>query len=87
MDMFGLQCAHQLADGDGDIDHQQVGAAPGAQHRQRLRDVGGVGHRGALVHRQLGGSGELAAESANDQKPHVFVPFPIGARAITRAPP
>ena len=70
MDMFGFQCAHQVADGDGDIDHQEVGAAPGAQHRHRLRDVGGVGDRRALVHRELGRGGELAVESANDQKPH-----------------
>ena len=63
--------AHQFADVDGDVDHQQIGAAAGAQHRQRLRDVGGVHDGCALVHRQLGGGGELAVERADDQKAHV----------------
>ena len=30
---------HQVADVERDIDHQQVGAAAGAQHRQRLVDA------------------------------------------------
>ena len=93
VNVLGLQPGYQLADRQGDIDHQPVGAAPGAQHRQRLSDIGGVRHRRALVHRQLGRGGELAVESANDQEPHLFVPssfagrWRFAVRGITRAPP
>ena len=43
MDAFGLERGDQFADIDGDIDHQQVGAAAGAQHGERLAAVGGMG--------------------------------------------
>ena len=77
VDVLGFKRDHQLADGDGDVDHQQVGAAAGAQHGQRLSDIRGMGHRRALVHRDLGRGGELAIEGANDQEPHVASPSPI----------
>jgi hypothetical protein len=33
----------------------------------------------ALVHRDLGRGGELAIERANDEEPHVFVPYSLMA--------
>ena len=70
VDVLGFEPVHELADVDRDIDHQQIGAAAGAQHGERLGDVGGVGDRGALIHRDLGRGGELAVERADDQEPH-----------------
>ena len=65
-----LEPRDQVADVDRDVDHQQVGAAAGAQHGQRLSMRLGVGDVGALVHRDLGRGGELALERADDQKSH-----------------
>ena len=75
VDAFGLEPHHQVADVEGDVDHQQVGAAAGAQHGERLLDRFGVGDAGALVHRDLGRGGELALEGADDQEAHGQVPF------------
>ena len=36
VDAFGIEPVDQVADVQIDVDEQQVGAAPGAQHRQRL---------------------------------------------------
>ena len=47
-DALGLEAAHQVADVERDVDHQQVGAAAGAQHVERLLDGLGVGDAGAL---------------------------------------
>ena len=80
VDMLGFQCGHQVADGDGDIDHQEIGAAPGSQHGHRLRDVRSVGDRRAPIHRELGRGGELAVESANDQEPHGLFPSSVAVR-------
>ena len=33
----------------------------------------GVGHGGAVIHRDLGGGRELALQCANDKKPHVYL--------------
>ena len=38
MDAFGVQPVDQIADVEGDIDHQQVGTAARAQHSERLID-------------------------------------------------
>ena len=59
-----------VADIDGDVDHQQIGAAAGAQHGKRLGVVGGVRDGGALLHCQLGRGRQLAVQCADDQKPH-----------------
>jgi hypothetical protein len=78
MNVLGFEPAHQFANGDGDVHHQQIGAAAGAQHGQPLRDVGGVSDGRALLHGELGRGGELAAERADDEEPHgLFLP---GAR-------
>ena len=74
VDVLGFECSHQFPDGDGDVDHKQVRAAPGAQGGKRLGDIRRVRDRRALVHRQLGRDGELAAERTNDQEPHVLIP-------------
>lgn len=67
MNALGFQLLHQFANVDGDIDHHEIGAAPGAQHGESLIDGVGVGDRGALVHRDLAGDGKLAAEGADDE--------------------
>ena len=74
VDVLGLEPGDQLADVERDVDHQQVGAAAGAQHGERLGDVRGVGDRRALVHRDLGRGGELAVERADDQETHGVIP-------------
>ena len=38
-DALGLEPQHQVADVERDVDHQEIGAAAGAQHVQRLIDV------------------------------------------------
>ena len=60
VDVLGFEPHHQVADVERDVDQQQVGAAAGAQHGERLLDRFGVGDGGAVVHRDLGGGGELA---------------------------
>ena len=67
MDVLGFEPAHQLADIDGDVDHEQIGAAAGAQDGERLGVAGGVRDGSALVHRQLGRCRQLAVECADDQ--------------------
>ena len=62
--------ATRSRDVERDLDHHQVGAAAGAQHRQRLVDAFGVGDGCAAVHRDLGRGGELALERADDEKSH-----------------
>ncbi len=66
MDVLGLEPRHQIADIERDIDHQEVGAAAGTQHRQRLGNVGRVGDGRSLVHRDLGRGRELTFERADD---------------------
>jgi len=75
MDVLGLELLHKVANVDGDIHHEQVGAAAGTQHGVRLRDVLGVSDGGALVHRDLGCGGELAVERADDQETHGEAPL------------
>ena len=60
----------QVADVDRDLDHQEVGAAAGAQHPQRLLGALGVGDGRALVHGELGGERELAVQGSDDQETH-----------------
>ena len=66
MNAFGVEPVDQVANVERDIDHQQIGAAAGAQHGDRLIVAVGVGDRRALVHGDLAGDGELAAEGADD---------------------
>ena len=70
VDVLGLEPHHEIADVEADIDQQQVGALAAAQHFHRLFGGLGVGHRGAVVHRDLGRGRELALQGANDEKPH-----------------
>ena len=71
--------AEEVANGEGDVDHEQIGAAPGAQHGERLGDVRGVGDGRAPVHRELGRGAELAVERADDQKAHGLLLLPTAA--------
>jgi hypothetical protein len=66
VDALGIEPAHQVADVEADVHHQQVGAAAGTQHGERLLVAFGMGDAGALVHRDLARGGELASERADD---------------------
>ncbi len=70
VNVLGLEPHHQIADVEGDVDQQQVGALAAAQHPHRLLVILRMGHGGAIVHRYLGGGRELALQCANDEKPH-----------------
>ena len=94
VDVLGFQPHHQVADVEGDVDQQQVGALAAAQHGHRLFDRFGVGHRSPVVHRDLGGGRELALQCANDEKPHflspvrLFAPFAARvAKIVSCVPP
>jgi hypothetical protein len=88
VDAFGIEPRHQIADVEGNIHHQQIGAAAGAQDRERLLVRVGVGDRGALVHGELGGGGELALKRADDQEAHGLAPYSTCPRGrISCAPP
>ena len=80
VDMLGFEPVDELANVERDIDHEQIGAAAGAQHRERLGDIGRMHDRGAPIHRDLGRGGELAVERADDQEPHGPIPLPVGPR-------
>jgi hypothetical protein len=71
VDVLGLEPHYEVADVEGDVDQQQVGTLAAAQHAHRLLVILCVGHGGAVLHRDLGGGGELALQCANDEKPHV----------------
>src|SRR5579859_7018373 len=75
MDVLGLEPHHEVADVEPDIDQEEVCALAAAQHRQGLLVALGMGDGGAIVHRDLGGCGELALQGANDEKPHVSLLF------------
>ena len=70
MDALGVEPVHQVSDVEGDVDHQQVGAAAGAQHGERLLVAVGMGDAGALIQRDLARGGELAFERTDDQESH-----------------
>src|SRR5258708_1455728 len=70
VNVFGLQPHYQIADVEGDIDQQQIGALAAAQHAHRLFVVLGVGNGSAIVHGDLGGGRKLALQCTNDEKPH-----------------
>ncbi len=75
MNVFRLQPQHQVANVEGDVDQQQVGALAATQHAHRLFVVLRVGHGSAIVHGDLGGCRELALQCANDEKPHFSLLF------------
>ena len=75
VDVLGLEPHHEVADVEGDVDQQQVGALAAAQHAHRLFVVLGMGHGRAVLHGDLGGGGELALQGADDEKPHVNLLF------------
>jgi len=75
MDVLGLQPDHQVADVEGDVDQQQVGALAAAQHGHRLVEALRMGDGSAIVHGDLGGGRELALQGANDEKPHDVLLF------------
>jgi len=54
MNMLGFEPHHQIADIEGDVDQQEVGALAAAQHPHRLFMVLRMGHGSAIVHRDLG---------------------------------
>ena len=66
VDAFGIEPRDQVADVERDVHHDEVGAAAGAQHGERLVDAVRMGDGGALVHRDLARGGELASERADD---------------------
>ena len=65
-DVLGLEPRNQVADIDRDLDHQQVGTAARAQDAQRDLGIVRVGDGRALVHRELGGKRELAAQRSDN---------------------
>ena len=70
VNVLGLEPHHQIADVEGDVDQQQVGALAAAQHPHRLFVILRMGHGSAIVHGDLGGCRKLALQCANDEKPH-----------------
>jgi hypothetical protein len=70
-DVFGFKPRDQIADVDRNLDHQEIGAAPGAQHAQCHLGAIRMGDGRAFFHGELGGERELAVESADDQEAHV----------------
>jgi hypothetical protein len=75
VDALGVEPRHQVADVEADVHQQQVRTAAGAQDSERLLIAFGMGDAGALVHRELGCGGELAAERADDQESHGLAPY------------
>ena len=84
VDVLGFEPHHQVADVEGDVDQQQVGALAAAQHGHRLFDRLGVGHRCPVFHRDLGRGRELALQCANDEKPHFLSPVRLFAPFAAR---
>ncbi len=70
MNALGIEPRDQVADVEGNVHHQKVGAAAGTQHGEGLLVAFGVGDAGALVHRDLARGSELASERADDQESH-----------------
>jgi hypothetical protein len=66
-DALGGERADQPADVVGDIAHDEIGAAPGAQFRQSLVDVARVRDLGAAIHRDLGRRADLALQRADNE--------------------
>jgi hypothetical protein len=83
LDVLGFEAEHQIADVDCDIDHQEIGAFAGSQHRHGGLDALRMGDGRALVHGNLGRGGELPFEGPDDQQPHVMPPFVSGGRGRT----
>ena len=67
MDALAVERGNQAGDVDHHVHQQQIGAAAGAQARERDIDGGGVRDLGAAVHGELGGFGQLAFEGSDDQ--------------------
>jgi hypothetical protein len=87
VDVLGFEPHYQVADVEGDVDQQQIGALAAAQHGHCLFDRIGVGDRGAVVHRDLGGGRKLALQCANDEKPHFLSPVRLFAPFAARVSP
>ena len=75
MDVLGFKPHHQIADVEGYVDQQQVGALAAAQYPHRLFVVFRVRNGSAVVHRDLGGCCELPLQCTNDKKPHGILLF------------
>jgi hypothetical protein len=75
MDALGVEPRDQIANVDGDVHHQQISTAAGAQHGERLLIGVGVGDGGTFVHRELCRARELALQRADDQETHGFAPY------------
>ena len=76
--MLGVEPCIQVTDVEADIDHQKIGATPGAEHSERLLVALGVRNAGTLFHCKLGCGGELTAERADNEKSHGLAPCPTG---------
>ena len=87
MDVLGFERSDEIANGDGDVDHQEIGAAARSEDSERLGDIRRVGNGCALVHRELGRGRKLAVERADDQKPHDVIPSSLSAARITTVQP
>ena len=88
VDVLMLEPRDQVADVDADIHHEEVGAAAGPQHAQRLLDILGVGDGGAFVDRELGRERQLTLERPDDQEAHDTIPcLKAAAGGISCAPP
>ena len=64
----------QLRDVAGDVDHQQIGAAAGAQHLHCGDDIFSVGNGRPAIDRDFGRRHQLSVQRTNDQEPHLFYP-------------
>ncbi len=84
-DVLGFEPRDQIADVDRDLDHQQVGAAAGAQHAQR--HLGAIGMRDgrALFHGEFGGERELPAQRSDDQEAHRLRSFSVSESGQVRS--
>jgi hypothetical protein len=78
-----LEHADQIPDRLTDIDHQKIGAAPGAQHAHGLIDVFGVRDLGAAIHGDLGRLRELARQGSDDHEPHG--PYSLNSNGAQRS--
>ena len=66
-DAFGRQRAHEAPDVERHIRHHQVGAAPVAQFRHRLIDIGRVRDFRTAIHGDFGRRSDLALEPTDDE--------------------
>src|SRR5690606_4893305 len=69
-----VQPFDQVGNIQGHVDHEQIGAASGAQHLERFVQIAGMGDRGATVHGHFRRGGELPAKRSDDEQSHEASP-------------